>query len=77
MKKGDLNKRAIAASARAFKAWLHDQDETPLTVFIAQAFRAGYRLGRKVERQEWHEAAGVGGSDVYSEFDRRMREKKK
>lgn len=62
-KKNGLNKRAGNEAARAFKAWLHDKDDTPITVFFAQVYRSGYRFGRQVERQEWNEAAGVGGSD--------------
>lgn len=62
-KKNGLNKRAQAEAARAFRAWLDDKQETPITVFFAQAFQSGYRFGRKVERDEWNEAVGVGGSD--------------
>lgn len=62
-KKNGLNKRAQAEASRAFRTWLYDKDDTPITVYFAQVYQAGYRFGRKVERQEWNEAAGVGGSD--------------
>jgi hypothetical protein len=62
-RKNGLNKRAIAEANRAYQAWLHDPDDNTLEVFFMQAYRSGYRFGRQVERQEWNEAAGVGGSD--------------
>jgi hypothetical protein len=49
-KKTGLNKRANFNAALFFKLWLHDKDDTPITVFFAQCFAAGYRFGRQVER---------------------------
>ena len=62
-KKNGLTKRARRESDRALQAWLHDGEDTSVSLYMERVFHAGYRFGRKVERQEWHEAAGVGGSD--------------
>lgn len=63
-KKNGLNKRALAEATRAKQAWLKDPDDNnDLEHYFIQVYNSGYRFGRKVERDEWNEAAGVGGSD--------------
>lgn len=61
-KKNGMNRKAFQAAQLVAQLWLKDPDENAdITYYLAKAYMAGYRFGRKVERKEWHDAAGIGG----------------